>query len=158
MRCASCRGLLGRVAPFGDPRIVGCYTPPRGLSQLRCVLHRHTVSRHPPPTLMFARMSNTIFYYFCLRKFTSFSCQGTRSSVGRTYSGVTTAPILQSTFSVFLESGFLLLASAMRFAQQGVGLFAPRALLVVDGKIGAGFYLLLLFFLRRRRLGKIDKR
>ncbi len=29
-----------RVSPFGNPRIKGCYAPPRGLSQLRHVLHR----------------------------------------------------------------------------------------------------------------------
>ena len=44
-------GLLYRVSPLGDLRIKGCYTPPRSLSQLRYVLHRHFVSRHPPCTL-----------------------------------------------------------------------------------------------------------
>ncbi len=38
------------VFPFGDPRIKGCYTPPRGLSQLRHVLHRLNLPRHPPYT------------------------------------------------------------------------------------------------------------
>lgn len=41
------------VSSFGDLRIKGCYTPPRSLSQLRHVLHRLLVSRHPPYTLGF---------------------------------------------------------------------------------------------------------
>ena len=45
-------GLPQRVAPFGNPRIIGCYTPTRGLSQLRHVLHRQSMSRHPPYTLI----------------------------------------------------------------------------------------------------------
>ena len=40
-------GLPCWVSPFGNLRITGCYTPPRSLSQLRYVLHRHVVSRHP---------------------------------------------------------------------------------------------------------------
>lgn len=45
------RGLLGRVSPFGDLRIAGYYAPPRSLSQLRRVLRRSLVSRHPPYAL-----------------------------------------------------------------------------------------------------------
>ncbi len=41
------------VSSFGDLRIKGCYTPPRSLSQLRHVLHRLFVPRHPPYTLGF---------------------------------------------------------------------------------------------------------
>ncbi len=37
-----------QVSPFGNPRIKGCSTPPRGLSQSRHVLHRPDVPRHPP--------------------------------------------------------------------------------------------------------------
>jgi len=46
------RGLHGGVSPFGNSRITGCYTPPRDLSQLRYVLLRHLVSRHPPYALI----------------------------------------------------------------------------------------------------------
>lgn len=41
------------VSPFGHLRITGCYTPPRSLSQLRHVLHRLVVPRHPPYALGF---------------------------------------------------------------------------------------------------------
>jgi len=33
-------GLQRGVSPFGNPRITGCYAPPRGISSLRYVLHR----------------------------------------------------------------------------------------------------------------------
>jgi len=33
-------GLPRKVSPFGNPRIIGCYAPPRGVSPLRRVLHR----------------------------------------------------------------------------------------------------------------------
>jgi hypothetical protein len=55
-------GLPCRVSPFGHPRIKGCYTPPRGLSQLRRVLHRHVVSRHPPHTLNLRSCDLVVFY------------------------------------------------------------------------------------------------
>ena len=45
-------GLPQRVSPFGNSRIVGCYTPPRDVSPLRCVLHRLLMSRHPPFALI----------------------------------------------------------------------------------------------------------
>lgn len=37
-----------RVSPFGDPGFKGCLSPPPGLSQTGCVLHRLPVPRHPP--------------------------------------------------------------------------------------------------------------
>ena len=45
-------GLRNWVSPFGNLRIIGCYAPPRSVSPLRCVLHRLSVSRHPPFALM----------------------------------------------------------------------------------------------------------
>ncbi len=49
--CQTDLGLPSRVSPFGNLRIEGYYTPPRSLSQLRHVLHRYFVSRHPPYAL-----------------------------------------------------------------------------------------------------------
>ena len=40
-----------RVSPFGNPRIKACLAAPRGLSQLRHVLHRFLAPEHPPCTL-----------------------------------------------------------------------------------------------------------
>ncbi len=51
-----------RVSPFGNPRIKGCMTPPRGLSQSRHVLHRLDIPRHPP-----SAFKN--FFYKTIRKF-----------------------------------------------------------------------------------------
>lgn len=45
------RASLYPVTGFGHLRIKGCFAPPRSLSQLCHVLHRHTVSRHPPYAL-----------------------------------------------------------------------------------------------------------
>jgi len=45
-------GLLCWIAPFGNPRIIGCYAPPRGVSPLRRVLRRLLMSRHPPFALI----------------------------------------------------------------------------------------------------------
>ncbi len=44
-------GLRTEVSPFGNLRIKGRSTPPRSLSQLRHVLHRCHVPRHPPYAL-----------------------------------------------------------------------------------------------------------
>ena len=44
------QGLPGGVSPFGDPRIC-LLAATRGLSQLRHVLHRLSVPRHPPHAL-----------------------------------------------------------------------------------------------------------
>src|SRR3989344_5167055 len=59
-------GSPHEVAPFGNLRITGCYAPPRSLSQLRHVLHRPVVPRHPPSTLIllapFATLSSPEFY------------------------------------------------------------------------------------------------
>lgn len=83
------RGLLDRVSPFGHPRVKGCYTPHRGLSQLRHVLLRSLMSRHPPLTLnIFMSLYLTLFcnancsteqdlLYLCLKKLISqdLNCQ-----------------------------------------------------------------------------------
>ena len=50
-------GLRTGVSSFGDLRIIGCSTPPRSLSQLRHVLHRCYVPRHPPYALTFSLFS-----------------------------------------------------------------------------------------------------
>ncbi len=50
--------LRNWVTPFGNLRITGCSAPTRRLSQLRYVLHRHLVSRHPPSTLMLTSLAD----------------------------------------------------------------------------------------------------
>ncbi len=56
-------GLLNRVSPFGNPRIKGCYAPPRGVSSLRYVLHRLLMSRHPPFALSHPAPSKTAGFW-----------------------------------------------------------------------------------------------
>ena len=54
------------VSPFGHPRIKVCYATPRGLSQLRHVLHRPFESRHPPTALNVHKSTKTTMRGFTL--------------------------------------------------------------------------------------------
>ena len=54
---------IGGVSPFGHLRITGCYTPTRSFSQLRRVLHPLLMSRHPPYTLEFPLIYQSIVFH-----------------------------------------------------------------------------------------------
>ena len=58
------RHYSDEVSPFRDLRIKGCLAPPRSLSQLYYVFHRHKEPRHPPYALNFLLGNLSITDFF----------------------------------------------------------------------------------------------